>query len=239
MTAVWPDCSASTTPGVMVRDQLDYLVWIAEAIEPVGFHATEEVERWRPRIDRAYLALIDAMVPGHGDPLPPDVPPSVRPGTWPDVPSATIPGMTVRHQLTVIRTVSQACRANRAFPHQAGDIATWAARVQTAHDALDHGPALTMPADARTEPPPPPAPKKAPKRKAPAPPVKPAKITRPAQTKTKTKKTKTPERKRTPARGRKPANTKAKQATKRTQKRKAQAPAKRSGAKPTRKSKKR
>jgi hypothetical protein len=60
----------------MVRDQLDYLVWIAEAIEPVGFHATDEVERWRPRIDRAYLALIDAMVPGHGDPLPPDVPPS-------------------------------------------------------------------------------------------------------------------------------------------------------------------
>lgn len=165
MTAVWPDCSATTTPGVTVRDQLDYLVWIAEAIEPVGFHATDEVESWRPRIDRAYLALIDSMVPGHGDPLPPDVPPSVRPGTWPDVPSATRPGMTVRHQLTVIRTVSDACRANRTFPHQPGDVATWAGRVQTAYDALDHGPALAMPAAARTQPPPPPPPKKPLKKK--------------------------------------------------------------------------
>lgn len=160
MTAVWPDCSAASTPGSTVRDQLDYLVWIAEALEPVGFHATDEVDLWRPRVDRAYLALIDAMVPGHGDPLPPDVPPSIRPGTWPDVPAATFPGMTVRHQLTVIRTVSRASRENTSFPHQPADVAAWAARVQTAYDALDHGPALAMPAEARTQPPPPPPPRK-------------------------------------------------------------------------------
>jgi len=160
VTAVWPDCSAATTAGVTVRDRLDYVVWIAEAMEPVGFHATEEVERWRPRVDRAYLALIDSMVPGHGDPLPPDVPPSIRPGTWPDVPAATIPGMTVRHQLTVIRTVAAASRANRSFPHHPADVAAWTARVLTAFEALDHGPALAMPPEARTQPPPPPPPRK-------------------------------------------------------------------------------
>ncbi len=155
MTAVWPDCSAATTPGVTVRDRLDYIVWIAEAMEPVGFHATDEVERWRPRVDRAYQALIDSMVPGHGDPLPPDVPPSIRPGTWPDVPAATIPGMTVRHQLTVIRTVAASSRTSRSFPHQPSDVAAWTGRVLTAYEALDHGPALSMPPEARTQPPPP------------------------------------------------------------------------------------
>lgn len=202
MTAVWPDCSAATTPGVTVRDRLDYIVWIAEAMEPVGFHATEEVDRWRPRVDRAYLALIDSMVPGHGDPLPPDVPPSIRPGTWPDVPAATIPGMTVRHQLTVIRTVAAASRTNRSFPHQPADVAAWTARVLTAYEALDHGPALSMPPEARTQPPPPPPPKKKapPKQKGPA-----ARATTRAQTPKPAKgaKTSAPAKKKPPAAKRK------------------------------------
>src|SRR5436190_16998925 len=98
VTSVWPDVSSATTPGMKVRDQLDSIAWIVEAMEPIGFHGGAELEAWRARTHRAYLALVDSMAPGHGDPLPPDVPPSVRPGVWPDVAAGGIPGMTVRHQ---------------------------------------------------------------------------------------------------------------------------------------------
>ena len=139
------------------RAQLDYIVWITEAMEPVGFHAPPQLENWRRRVQTAYSALIDSFTPGHGDPLPPDVPPSVRPGQWPDVPAYSVPGMHVRHQLTVLRTVSGISRTNLVFPHTVQDVATWTARVQTAFDALDHGPTLVMPDAFKTVPPPAPA----------------------------------------------------------------------------------
>jgi hypothetical protein len=139
-----------------VRDLLDYVVWVTEQVERVGAHAGLDLEPWRQRVQRAYAALVDSMVPGHGDPLPPDVPPSVQPGTWPDVAAAGIPGMTVRHQLTVLRTI--AGNARTARPHQvAADTERWGERVRAAFEALDHGPTLPMPDDARTRPPAPPA----------------------------------------------------------------------------------
>lgn len=153
MTSVWPDLSAATSPGQKVRDQLDYLVWIAEAMQPVGFHRADEIESWRGRVHRAYVAIVDSMVPGHGDPLPPDVPPTVHPGAWPDVAAATMPGMTIRHQLAVIRTIAAHTREDRHFPHSPAGILAWTGHVQTAYDALDHGPSLPMPPSARTEPP--------------------------------------------------------------------------------------
>jgi hypothetical protein len=139
-----------------VRAQLDYIVWVTEAMEPIGFHPAPELEAWRRRVQTAYSSLIDSFTPGHGDPLPPDVPPTVRPGQWPDVPAYSVPGMHVRHQLTVLRTVSGISRTNLVFPHTPADVATWTARVQTAYDALDHGPARPMPDSAKTQAPPPP-----------------------------------------------------------------------------------
>src|SRR5262245_3803508 len=159
--SAWPDVAAATSPGQNVRDQLDYIAWVCEAVEPVGFHGPDEIEAWRGRVHRAYIALIDSMVLGHGDSLPPDIPPAVRPGTWPDVAAATIPGMTIRHQLAVIRAVAQFTLKDRVFPHSPADVTAWTARIQSAYDALDHGPALPMPAAARSEPPPPPTPIKA------------------------------------------------------------------------------
>ncbi len=156
MTASWPDGPAAMKAGLTVRAQLDYIVWIAEAMEPISFHPPPELDVWRRRVQTAYSALIDSFTPGHGDPLPPDVPPSVRPGFWPDVPAYSVPGMHVRHQLTVLRTVSGISRTNLVFPHSVTDVATWTARVQTAFDALDHGPSLVMPDTFKTVPPPPP-----------------------------------------------------------------------------------
>jgi len=146
----WPDRPAATTPGTMVRAQLDYLAWIGEAAEAVRLHDGPDLEAWRHRVNKAYVSLMDSMVSEHGDPLPPDVPPSVQPGLWPDVPAAAIPGMTVRHQLTVIRTIAGNCRAHANVHHQPADSDAWAARVQAARDAADHGAAMPMPDSART-----------------------------------------------------------------------------------------
>lgn len=144
MTATWPDVPAAGA-SKSVRRELDYLCWVAEQAEALGLHSPPDLESWRARVQRAYDALVDPMFPGHGDPLPPDVPPSVRPGMWPDVPAAGIQGMTVRHQLTVIRTISDMARRVPA-PYQAPAEATrWAARVRAAHDAMDHGASLVMP----------------------------------------------------------------------------------------------
>src|SRR5262245_33709534 len=101
----WPDLAVPAS-GMTVRRQLDYLAWMAETAEAVGFHTPDETTRWREATQRTYDALVDPMVHEHGDPLPPDVPPAMRPGTWPDVPAARIQGMTVRHQLTLIRTIA-------------------------------------------------------------------------------------------------------------------------------------
>ncbi|MFO0934003.1 MAG: hypothetical protein U1E39_15045 [Planctomycetota bacterium] len=158
MIHVWPDVAAATSPALKVRDQLDYLVWIAATVEPLGFHGGPDLETWRGRVQRAYAALVDSMAPGHGDPLPPDVPPAVQPGTWPDVAAATIPGMTIRHQLSVIGSIAAHTREDRGFPRTPAETATWTQRIQTAYDAMDHGPSMPVPPTARTQPPPPPAP---------------------------------------------------------------------------------
>lgn len=182
MIHVWPDIAAATSPALKVRDQLDYLVWIAEAVEPLGFHGGPDLETWRGRVQRAYAALVDAMAPGHGDPLPPDVPPAVQAGTWPDVASASISGMTIRHQLSVIRTVAAQTRTDRVFPRTPAEVATWTQRVQTAYDAMDHGPGMPVPPTARTQPPPPPPPVGKAKRRSvgPVPAAKPGASAKPA-----------------------------------------------------------
>ena len=152
----WPDRPAAATHGMTVRDQLDYIAWIVETAETIGFHPPSECETWRQRVHRAYGALVDPMVQEHGDPLPPDVPPAVQPGTWPDVPSATLPGMTIRHQLTVLRTIAVLSRGHAAVHHNPVDSDRWAARVQVAYEAVNHGSAYAMPDTARSAPPAPP-----------------------------------------------------------------------------------
>ena len=152
LTSAWPDLPSAGGPGKRVRDQLDYLAWVAEAAEALGLHGPPELDAWRERVQRAYTALVDPMMSGHGDPLPPDVPPSTRPGTWPDVPAAAIEGMTVRHQLTVVRTIADQSRRQGAVYHQPPEASRWAARVQAAAAAMDHGAALPMPDSARTQP---------------------------------------------------------------------------------------
>jgi hypothetical protein len=156
VTSIWPDIASSKGHGIKVRDQLDYLAWVAEAAEQIGLHVAGDMSAWRERVQKAYSALVDPMMHGHGDPLPPDVPPSVRPGTWPDVPSAGIQGMTVRHQLTVIRTIAEQSRRQGAAYQSPAESERWCARVQAAHAAMDHGAALPMPDTARTKAPPPP-----------------------------------------------------------------------------------
>jgi hypothetical protein len=156
---VWPDRPAASSSGTTVRHQLDYLAWMSETAEAVGFHPPEATNKWREAVQRAYDALVDPMVHEHGDPLPPDVPPAVRPGTWPDVPAARIQGMTVRHQLTVIRTIATLSRNQVGAHHHPEDGAKWSSRVQSARDALDHGPGHVLPESARTSPPRPTAPK--------------------------------------------------------------------------------
>jgi hypothetical protein len=153
----WPDREAATSLGITVREQLDYLAWIGEAAEAVGLHAGDQLLRWREAVQRAYDAFFDPMVGEHGDPLPPDVPPAVHPGAWPDVPAARIQGMTVRHQLTVIRTIAGLCRRHGTVHHQPAEIERWSRRVQQACDAMDHGASLPMPDEARSRPPQPPA----------------------------------------------------------------------------------
>jgi hypothetical protein len=147
----WPDRSAWAWPGMTVRDELDYLVWIAETAEAVGFHGPDSRARWREAVQAAYDALVDPMVHEHGDPLPPDVPPAQRPGTWPDVPAARIQGMTVRHQLTVIRTIAGLSRGHAGAHHQPAEGERWAERVQRAFDAMHHGPDRPMPDSAKTK----------------------------------------------------------------------------------------
>jgi hypothetical protein len=148
--STWPDRPAAATHGMTVRDQLDYVAWICEAAEAIGLHPPAEVESWRQRLHRAYGALVDPMVTEHGDPLPPDVPPALRPGTWPDVPAATLPGMTIRHQLTVLRTIAVLSRGHAAVHHNPVDSDRWAARVQVAYEALNHGSTMPMPDSARS-----------------------------------------------------------------------------------------
>jgi hypothetical protein len=138
--------------GETVRQMLDYVCWMGLELQTLGAHGGGDLETWRRRVGEAYRALVNPMVAGYGDPYPPDVPPAHSPGIWPDVAASDIPGMTIRHQLVVVRMLAEQSRAGvgvRARPELLQDLE---ARIARARAALDHGAAKTMPAEARTEP---------------------------------------------------------------------------------------
>jgi hypothetical protein len=148
----WPEMQSSARPGETVRQMLDYICWIAQDLQLLGAHGPGEVATWRRQVGIAYRALVNPMIPGYGDPYPPDVPPARSPGLWPDVAAHDIPGMTLRHQLVVIGMLADQSRGGagaRARPELLQDLEMRIARART---ALDHGSARPLPAAARTEP---------------------------------------------------------------------------------------
>jgi hypothetical protein len=152
VTIPWPEMASSSRPGETVRQMLDYVCWIAQGIQTLGAHGGSELDAWRRRVGAAYRALVNPMIPGYGDPYPPDVPPAVSPGTWPDVAASDIPGMTIRHQLVVIHGLAEQSRAGvgvRARPELLADLE---ARIARARTELDHGPSRPLPEEAKTRP---------------------------------------------------------------------------------------
>ena len=147
----WPEMESQEAPGKTIRELLDYLCWINREMRQLGYHSGSDRETWCRSVHRAYTALFVPMVSGHGDPYPPDVPPARNPGIWPDIPSASIPGMTLRHQLTVMEMLATQLRNRRWIHARAQEVAGWDRRLKAAYDALQHGNSPTMPADARTE----------------------------------------------------------------------------------------
>jgi hypothetical protein len=144
--------ASQSRPGETVRQMLDYLVWVSQDLQQLGAVPPPELETARRRVGAAFTALVNPMLPGYGDPYPPDVPPARSPGTWPDVAAAEIPGMTVRHQLVVIGMLADQSRAGlgaRARPELLTDLE---ARIARARGALDRGPNRPMPPEARTRP---------------------------------------------------------------------------------------
>ena len=152
MRVAWPEMESQYRRGETLRDMLDYVLWISQQMGQIGFHSGSERAHWCRRVHQAYAALFVPMVPGHGDPYPPDVPPARNPGIWPDIPSSLIPGMTLRHQLTVTRMLADKLRS-RIWTHvRPTDIAEWDRRLARARDALEHGPDYPMPDEARSAP---------------------------------------------------------------------------------------
>jgi hypothetical protein len=138
--------------GKTLRDLLDYVVWSAGRLQQLGLHGGADAIQWRQRVQRAYVALFIPIVPGHGPPWPPDVPGPRNPGIWPDVPAASIPGMTLRHQLAAIEYRCGRLR-DRPRPHMSPrEALEWDRRLALARASLDHGDAVPLPAEARTEP---------------------------------------------------------------------------------------
>jgi hypothetical protein len=151
LTLPWPEMPSSARHGETVRQMLDYVCWITLDLQTLGAHGGGDLEAWRRRVGEAYRALVNPMVSGYGDPYPPDVPPAHSPGIWPDVAASDIPGMTIRHQLVVIRMLAEQSRAGvgvRARPELLQDLE---ARIARARTALDHGAAKSMPPEARTQ----------------------------------------------------------------------------------------
>jgi hypothetical protein len=130
---------------------LDYLCWISGQMLEVGAHSGPDKDVWRERVQRAYSAIFAPPVAGRGDPYPPDVPPAKNPGIWPDVPAGQIPGMTLRHQLVVIRMVCEQMRRDPWLNARPNEIAEWDRRTSLARQMLDHGAAHPVPEDARTK----------------------------------------------------------------------------------------
>ena len=153
-TLPWPDQESSLRPGETVRATLDYICWVVEQMleEQDGFHSGSRRDEWRRRVHTAYVALFRPVVAGHGDPYPPDVPPARTPGRWPDVPASSIPGMTLRHQLTVIGMLCHEIRSREWLHARSGQTEEWERRIVRCFAALDHGDTLILPDDARSEP---------------------------------------------------------------------------------------
>lgn len=152
MTLPWPEMQSTSRPGETVRQMLDYIVWIAQDLMLLGAYSGADVGPWRRQVGIAYRSLVNPMMPGYGDPYPPDVPPPRSPGLWPDVAAHDLPGMTVRHQLAVIGLLADASRQGmtaRVRPEVLHDLEMRIARART---ALDHGAGKPMPSAARTEP---------------------------------------------------------------------------------------
>ena len=146
----WPDVECQARPGETARALLDYIAWIAKEMRQLGFHGGSRREEWRRRVHQAYAALFVPPVPGYGDPYPPDVPPPRNPGMWPDIPSAAVPGMTVRHQLSVIGHLAIQLRDKDWMHARRGETEVWDSRLARVRDALDHGEAKPMPEEAQT-----------------------------------------------------------------------------------------
>jgi hypothetical protein len=148
----WPEMPSSLRQGETVREILDYVHWVASGLLQVGARSGNEQGPWRQRVRQAYVALFLPPVLGHGDPYPPDVPPALGPGIWPDVPAAMLTGMTLRHQLTVITMLTDQLRTGSWASLRPPEIAEWDRRLSRARDALDLGAEHPLPADARTSP---------------------------------------------------------------------------------------
>jgi len=148
----WPELPSAHRPEENIREILDYLCWVATemAIEVVPSGA--DLAFWRGQVQEAYGALFLPPVPNHGDPYPPDVPPPRTPGVWPDVPSAGVPGMTLRHQLKVISVRALELRKLVWIHARDTEVAEWDRRLSLARAALDRGDEQPMPEEARTQP---------------------------------------------------------------------------------------
>ena len=152
MSQTWPDLPSRFRPDESIRRCLDYIYWISREMRHLGYHSGPERDHWSRRVQRAYAAMFLPMLKGYGDPYPLDVPPAQNPGIWPDVPAATIPGMTLRHQLTVLAILADQLRS-RVWPHARGpETDLWNERISKAREALDHGPEVPLPEEAHSEP---------------------------------------------------------------------------------------
>lgn len=152
MTLPWPESPSTSRPGEPVRLSLDYICWAVQELQQLGAISAGEVGAWRRRVGTAFVAMVNPMIAGYGDPYPPDVPPARSPGIWPDVAAADIPGMTVRHQLVVLGMLADQSRSGvglRVRPELLVDLES---RIGRARAALDLGPARPLPAEARTKP---------------------------------------------------------------------------------------
>ena len=152
MKLPWPELPSAHRPEESIREILDYLCWISVAMSDEAYRAGSDLTAWRVRVQDAYRALFLPPVPNHGDPYPPDVPPPRTPGIWPDVPSAGVPGMTLRHQLKVISVRAFELRKMVWVHAREVEVAEWDRRLSLAREALDQGEAHPMPASARTQP---------------------------------------------------------------------------------------
>jgi hypothetical protein len=151
VTLPWPEMPSTSRPGESVRLLLDYVCWAVQELQQLGAVPTAEIGAWRPRVGRAFAALVNPMIAGYGDPYPPDVPPARSPGTWPDVAAADIPGMTVRHQLVVLGMLAEQSRNGVGLRARPELLAELEARIGRARAALDLGPSRPMPIQARSK----------------------------------------------------------------------------------------